>query len=56
MCQVAAAEHLHRLNGDSPDEVVDVRVSVDGTWSKHSFIALYGVVCYFLGEWAGTSL
>ena len=43
--QVEAAKHLHQLNGVSPDDVVDVRVSVDGTWSKRGgYTALYGVV------------
>ena len=30
--------------GSRDDELVDMKVTCDGTWSKHGFTALYGVV------------
>ena len=42
--QQAASMHLHNLNGVPHEEVLDVCVTCDGTWSKRGFTALYGVV------------
>ena len=42
--QTKAAKYLHKLKGASPNKIIDVKVSVDGTWSKRGFTALYGVV------------
>ena len=41
---VAAAEHLHIVMGKALDEVLDVVVTVDGTWQKRGRTSLYGVV------------
>ena len=43
-CQLAASLYLHDLVGVPHDEVIDVCVTWDGTWSKRGFTALYGVV------------
>ena len=40
----AASEYLHSLLGAAPEEVVDVVVTCDGTWSKWGFTATYGIV------------
>ena len=42
--QVEAAKHLYQMNDVSPDDVLDVNVSVYGTWSKRGFTAMYGAV------------
>ena len=41
---VAAAEHLHIVMGKPLDEVVDVVVTVDGTWQKRGRTSLFGIV------------
>ena len=35
-------ENLHKLVKD--DEIVDIQVTCDGTWSRHGHQAIYGVV------------
>ena len=45
--QKAAASQLHKLQGCSEGEVIDVAVTCDSTWSKRGlrgFTAIYGVV------------
>ena len=40
-------EHLHALLRDrdgNNNEVKDIRISCDGSWSKRSFTAMYGFV------------
>ena len=46
----ATSEYLHSLLGASPEEVVDVVVTCDGTWSKRGFIAPYGIVVVIAWE------
>ena len=46
----AASAHLHKLQGVSPDEVINVTVTCDGTWSKRGFTATYGVVVVIAWE------
>ncbi len=41
---VTAADYLHRLKGVEPHDVLDVKVTCDGTWSRRGFIAIHGVV------------
>ena len=41
---VAAAEHLHRVMGKPLEEVIDVIVTVDGTWQKRGRTSLFGIV------------
>ena len=40
----AASEYFHSLLSAIPEEVVDVVVTCNGTWSKLSFTATYGIV------------
>ena len=40
----AASAHLHRLKGVDPHDILDVRVTCDGTWSRRGFSAIHGVV------------
>ena len=42
-CRFASAQ-LHRLQGADQDDVVDVTVTCEGTWSRHEFVAAYDVV------------
>ena len=44
----AASAHL--LQGVPPDEVINVTVTCDGTWSKRGFTAMYGVVVVIAWE------
>ena len=46
----AASEYLHSLLGAIPEEVVDVVVTCDGTWSKRGFTATYGIVVVIAWE------
>ena len=46
----AASEYLHSLLGATPEEVVDVVVTCDGTWSKRGFTATYGIVVVIAWE------
>ena len=48
-CRSASAQ-LHRLQGADPDDVVDVTVTCDGTWSRCGFVAAYGVVAVLSWE------
>ena len=41
---VAAAKHLHIVMGKPLDEVLDVIVTVDGTWQKRGRTYLFGIV------------
>ncbi len=41
---IAASTHLHDLENVPHNQVIDVMVTCDGTWSKRGFTALYGVV------------
>ena len=41
---MVASEQLHRLQGDDPNDVIDVTVTCDGSWSHRGFVVLYGVV------------
>lgn len=41
---VAASARLHQSRGVPFDEIIDVAVTCDGTWSKCGFTATYGVV------------
>ena len=50
-CRSASAQ-LHRLQGADPDDVVDVTVTCDGTWSRRGFVAAYGVVAVLSWEQA----
>ena len=45
----AASAHLHDLEGVPHDQVIDVVVTCDATWSKRGFTALYGAVV--VGSW-----
>ena len=36
--------HLHSQYDTKPNDVIDVTVTCDGTWSKRGFTALYGVL------------
>ena len=38
------AQYLHTVHKHNQDEIIDVIVTCDGTWSKRGFTALYGVV------------
>ena len=40
----AASEHLHDMHGVKKDDLLDITVTCDGTWSKWGFTAMYGVV------------
>ena len=46
----AASDHLHDLRGVPRDEVIDVCVTCDGTWSKRGFTATYGIVAVIVWE------
>ena len=39
--QLSAAAHLHSQYDTKPNDVIDVTVTCDGTWSKRGFTALY---------------
>ena len=41
---VQAAQHLHQVIGKPLDEVIDVIVTVDGTWQKRGHTSLFGIV------------
>ena len=43
-CCVEAAQHLHEKMGKPLNEVIDVIVTVDGTWQKRGRTYLFGVV------------
>ena len=43
-CCYEAAQHLHERKGNPPNEVIDVIVTVDGTWQKRGRTSLFGVV------------
>ena len=45
-----ASEQLHRLQGADPNDVTDVTVTCDGTWSHRGFVAPYGVVAVIAWE------
>ena len=47
---VAASAHLHQSRGVPFDEIIDVPVTCDGTWSKRGFTATYGVVAVIAWE------
>ena len=40
----AASEYLHCLNGIDPQDILDIKVTCDGTWSRRGFTAIHGVV------------
>ena len=42
--QREAVSRLRQLYNANPDDILDVTVTVDGTWSKRGFTAPYGVV------------
>ena len=46
----SASAQLHRLQGADPDDVIDVTVTCDGTWSRRGFVANYGVVAVLSWE------
>lgn len=41
---INASNHLHRLKGVNPNDILDVKVTCDGTWSRRGFAAIHGVV------------
>ena len=41
---LGASKHLHELQHVSLDEVIECRVTVDGTWSKRGCTAMLGAV------------
>ena len=41
---------LHQLRGVPCDEIIDIAVTCDGTWSKRGFTAMYGVVAVIAWE------
>ena len=41
--QHSVSAHLHSQYDTKPNDVIDVTVTCDGTWSKRGFTALYGV-------------
>ena len=45
-----ASAPFRRLQGAGPDDVVDVTVTCDGTWSRRRFVANYGVVAVLSWE------
>ena len=47
---LAASAHLHRLHGLKPNEMLDIAITCDGTWSKRGFTATYGVVTVIAWE------
>ena len=46
----ATSNHLHELSGVSYDDILDVCVTYDGTWSKRGFTATYGIVAWETGQ------
>lgn len=40
---IAASEYLHFLNGVQPLDILDVKVTCDGTWSRRGFTAMHKV-------------
>ena len=46
----SASAQLRRLLGAGPDEVIDVTVTCDGSWSRRGFTAAYGVVAVLAWE------
>ena len=46
----AASAHLHSSLEHEPDDVIDVVVTCDGTWSKRGLTATYGVVAVISWE------
>ena len=40
----SASAQLRRLQGADPDDVVDVTVTCDGTWSHRGLVSAYGVI------------
>ena len=47
---MAVADYLHRVNGVGPRDVLDVKVTCDGTWSRRGFMAIHGVVVVISGD------
>ena len=47
--KVASAQ-LHRLQGADPNDIIDVTVTCDGTWSHRGLVAPYRVVVVILWE------
>ena len=41
--QLSASAHLHSLYDTKPNDVIDITVTCDGTWSKRGYTAFYGV-------------
>ena len=46
----SASAQLRQLQGAGPDDVVDVTVTCDGTWSRRGFVANYGVIAVLSWE------
>lgn len=46
----AASGELHKQRGVGPDDIVDVTVTRDGTWSRRGFMGIYGVVAVISWE------
>jgi len=40
----AASEYLHRFHRVEPNEILDIKVTCNGTWSKRRFTAIHSVV------------
>ena len=41
---IAASDYLHHLHGVDSDEILDIKVTCDGTWFRRGFTAIHGVV------------
>ena len=46
----SASAQLRQLQGAGPDDVVDVTVTYDGTWSRCGFVANCGVIAVLSWE------
>jgi hypothetical protein len=56
---MSAVSRLREACGAGPDQILDVSVTFDGTWSKRGFTALYGVcvvISWVTGEVLDTEL
>lgn len=49
-CQLGAVARLRQKLNAGPDELLDVTVTFDGTWSKRGFVALWCRRCHCMGD------
>lgn len=42
--RMVAAQELHKMNATSNDNILDVTVTCDGTWTKQEFTCQFGII------------